>query len=119
MADGRADFYSVVLQGASLMSGPPRQEGDEATGPARVAPDSDESLLRRFRLGDEDAAALLYHKYASRLRAVGKVSHVGRPRRPAGRGGHRPVGLPQLLPLRRRAGLPRSRRGRPLEATID
>jgi RNA polymerase sigma-70 factor, ECF subfamily len=56
------------------MKGLPRQEGDLPTEPPGPEQEhSDESLLRRFRSGDEDAAARLYHRYAHRLRAVVKA----------------------------------------------
>lgn len=56
------------------MTGRPRPHGDHPSQPpSQDQESSDESLLCRFRSGDEDAAARLYHKYAHRLRAVVKA----------------------------------------------
>jgi RNA polymerase sigma-70 factor (ECF subfamily) len=58
------------------MQGPPMTEADDV----RPEPEggdmsvlSDASLLRRFRLGNEDAATQLYLRYAHRLRALARA----------------------------------------------
>lgn len=48
-----------------------RESGDAARFPDDDGP-SDRSLLRQVRHGDEEAARLLYHRYAHRLRALAR-----------------------------------------------
>src|SRR5579859_5676941 len=49
------------------MSGDVHEDPDEESrDPAETEP-SDHSLVRRFRQGNQDAANLLYHRYAQRL----------------------------------------------------
>jgi RNA polymerase sigma-70 factor, ECF subfamily len=54
------------------MKGPNGDEPPLAGAGAGLGP-SDDSLLARFRDGDEEAATQLYHKYAQRLRAFVKA----------------------------------------------
>jgi RNA polymerase sigma-70 factor (ECF subfamily) len=55
----------------------PADKPDEQSGPVRGGEPSDHSLLRRLRGGSQDAATLLYLRYAHRLRALArtKFSH--------------------------------------------
>ena len=46
---------------------------DEARGAVASAGPSDRSLLRRYRLGSQDAATQLYLRYAQRLAALARV----------------------------------------------
>src|SRR5436190_7312745 len=49
------------------------QEGSAPAAPAQAEGPSDGSLLRRFRGGSQDAATLLYHRYAERVHALAKA----------------------------------------------
>src|SRR3954462_5832042 len=66
LADTGRRFDSQALR-AEKMEDVPQDSGDEIGSNNRP---SDRSLLRRFRSGSEDAAEILYHRYAHRLSAL-------------------------------------------------